>query len=228
MAEKAPRASQAETALRARSGHRHIPPLVHFAEDVAIGNEDVIEEHLGETRVAVESRDRAHADARRAERNEEVRHPAMTLAVRIRSKETEHPVAERAARAPRLLAGEAPPAAHIVAHAAAGEARQIAPRVRLRPPLCPHVEPRGHARQEALLLLLRSELEDRRREEEDPVLRDPLRRARSPVLLLEEQPLEDRGLTTTVRPRPRHDRPLRVEELLLPDAVKREPLGGVA
>src|ERR1700722_2946810 len=146
---KATGASQRETALGARRRHRDLPSLVPPAEDVAIGDEDVVEEDLGEAGIAVESRDRADGDAGGAEGDEEVGEAAVTLALRIGPEEAEDPVAERAARAPGLLPREFPYAPWRSPRLAFGadvpsglgtlsparEARQIAPRVRLGPPL---------------------------------------------------------------------------------------------
>ena len=77
-------------------------------------------------------------------------------------------------------------------------------------------------------LLLGAELEDRRGEQEDPVLGDPLRPARPVVLLLEDQPLHRRGVPPAVRLRPRDHGPAGVEQRPLPVEVEREALAGVA
>src|SRR4029077_17896957 len=99
--------------------------------------------------------------------------------------------AEGATGGPRLLAGEAPALGYVVATRRRLDPGQVAPRVGLRPPLAPEIFRSGHARQDAILLLLGAELEHGRREEEDAVLGDPLRPARPVVLLLEDQPLDE-------------------------------------
>ena len=58
--------------------------------------------------------------------------------------------------------------------------------------------PGGHLGEDAVLLLRRAELEDRRREQEDAVLRDALRRAGAVVLLLEDQPLPQARVAAAV------------------------------
>ena len=135
--------------------------------------------------------------------------PAVALGVGIGAEQPEEVRAERAARRPRLLA----------ATAASRRARRRAPPGSgCRRGRCPRSAPTspgttslagGHPRQDAVLLLLRAELEDRRREQEDAVLGDALRRAGAVVLLLEDQPLPEARLAAavlaraTTRPRSR-------------------------
>ena len=78
------------------------------------------------------------------------------------------------------------------------------------------------------LLFLGAELEDRRREQEDAVLRDALRRARAVVLLFEDQPLPERRIASAVLLRPRHDGVAGVEQRALPLEVRGEAGPGVA
>ena len=87
----------------------------------------------------------------------------------------------------------------------------------------------GYASRFFLAILLGSgtELEDGRGEQEDAVLGDPLRRTCPVVLLLEDQPLPQRGVTPPVRLRPAHHRPAVGEELSLPVEMAGEPLAGV-
>ncbi len=125
--------------------------------------------------------------------DEEVREAAVPFGVGIAAEQAEEMRAERAARRPRLLAVEPPAAVRLVACRLALDPGEVAARVRLRPSLAPRLLARGHLRQDAVLLLLRAELEDRGREQEDAVLRDALRRARGVVLLFEDQPLPERS-----------------------------------
>src|SRR5205823_7394011 len=61
--------------------------------------------------------------------------------------------------------------------------------------------------------------EHRRRQQEDPVLRDALWPGGAVVLLLEDQPLPQRRLAAAVLRRPRHHCPLVLEEHAFPDEV---------
>src|SRR5262249_12679171 len=91
-----------------------------------------------------------------------------------------------------------------------------------------HIFGGRHAQENAILLLFGPELKERRRQQKDAVLRDPLRRARAPIFLFEDQPLRERRFAPAVFLRPRHRGPSRFEEPLLPFAMKREPCGRIA
>ena len=131
----------------------------------------------------------------------------MALAVGVGAEQAEQVGAERAPGGPGLLAVEHPAAALVVARGPARERGQVAAGVRLAPALAPEVLAAGHAREDVGLLLGRAELEDRRGEQEDAVLRDPLRAAGPVVLLLEDQPLPQRGGPAAVLLGPGHHRP---------------------
>src|SRR5262249_7161350 len=141
----------------------------------------------------------AHGDAGRLERHEEVGEAAVALRLGVGAEEPEEVGAERTTGRPRLLPGEAPATGRLVADRPRGDAGQVAARLGLRPALAPGLLPIRHLRQEAVLLGGRAELEERRREQEDPVLGDPLRRAGPVVLLLEDQPFPQAGVATAVR-----------------------------
>jgi len=176
-----------------------------------VGHEHVVEEHLGETFVAVEALHAAHRDAGRGQVDEEVGEAVMAFGVGITSEQPEQVGAERAPGRPGLLSGQPPAAGRVVAHRLALDPREIAPGVGLRPTLAPGLLAGRHLREDARLLLGRSELEDRLREQEDAVLRHSLRRARAVVLLLEDQPLPQAGVATAERFRPRDHREAGVE-----------------
>ena len=203
-------------------------PVVHRAEHVAVGDEDVVEEDLGEAVVAVEPGHRAHGDAGGAERDEEVGHALVALGGGIGAEEAEEVVAERAAGAPRLLPAEPPSAARSSRTARLLMPARSLPAFGSDQPWAQRSSAGGHAREHARLLLGRAELEEGRREEEDAVLAHALRRAGAVVLLLEDQPLEEARLTPAVLARPGDDGPARLEEPLLPLHVEREALGRVA
>ena len=150
----------------------------------------------------------------------------MALGVGVAAEQAEQVRAERAAGRPRLLAVEEPAA--VDAPCSGADRREVAARTGFRPALAPQVLCGGHAREDVVLLCLRAELEQRRREQEDAVLRDPLRSARPVVLLLEQQPLPQRRAAAAVLDRPRHGGPPVGEEHPLPVEVLREALPGVA
>src|SRR5207237_8174934 len=99
--------------------------------------------------------------------------------------------------------------------------------VGLRPPLAPDLLPGGHGREEARLLFVRAELDDRRPEKEDAVLVHPAGGTGPVVLLLEDQPLDEVGALASVLDRPRHRRPPSGVELSLTCPVLIEALGVV-
>src|SRR4029453_8356883 len=88
------------------------------AEHVAVGHEHVLEEHLGEPLVTVETFDRAHCDSFGAQVDEEVREAVVALGFGVASEQAEQTVTERAPRRPRLLARQPPAAVRLVAHGA--------------------------------------------------------------------------------------------------------------
>ena len=162
----------------------------------------------------------------RVERDEQVAQALVPLRRRVGAEQPEQVRAERAARRPRLLPVEHPAAVDAPRLAAHGG--QVAAGVRLRPALAPQVLGRRHAREDVVLLLGGAELEHGRGQQEDAVLRDPLRSAGPVVLLLEQQPLPQRRVAPAVGRRPRHGRPPVGEQPPLPAQVLREPLPRVA
>ena len=159
--------------------------------------------------------------------DEEVGQSPVPLGFRIGAEQPEAPVGEGAAGGPRLLADEQPPTSSPGPHGPAADAGQVAAGVGLGPPLAPDLRARGHGRQEALLLGRRPELEQGRGQEEHAVLADPQGGPGPPVLLLEDEPLEDADPPSAVVLRPRHDRPPIVGHGRFPVAVGLEALGRV-
>jgi len=182
-------AAQGEAALGAGGGHRDVPAVMHRAEDIVVGDEHVVEEHLGEPLVTVEATEAPDRDARRVEGHQEVGEAAVPLRVGVAAEQTEEVGAEGAPGGPGLLPREAPTAGGVVARGPALDARQVAAGVGFGPALAPQVLGGGHAGQDPVLLLGGAELEHGRGEQEDPVLGDALGATGSVVLLLEDQPL---------------------------------------
>ncbi len=159
------------------------------AEDVPVGDEHVVEEHLGEAFVAVEAAEAPDRDAGGVEGHQEVGEAPVPFGVGVAAEQAEEVGAERPAGGPGLLTGQAPTAGGVVGGGAALDAGQVAPGVRFGPALTPQVLGGGHAGQDPVLLVGGAEREDGGREEEDPVLGDALGTPGSVVLLLEDQPL---------------------------------------
>ena len=156
----------------------------------------------------------------------------MAFGVGVAAEQPEEMRAERAPCRPRLLARQPPAAVRVVARRLRLDAGEVAARVRLRPALAPRLLARRHRGQDAVLLFVGAELEDRRREQEDAVLGDPLRRAGAVVLLFEDEPLPQARVAPAVRRGPRHHGVARVEQRAFPFEVRGEarracrPTGG--
>ena len=151
----------------------------------------------------------------------------MALGVGVGPENTETPMGEGTPAGPRLLPGEAPAVAVAVADGAGTYPGQVAAGVGLGPALAPHLFPRGHWRQEALLLFGRAVLEQGGGQQEDAVLAHPLGRPGAVVLLLEDQPLHDADAAAAVRRGPTDHRPAILEEPALPGPVGGEAIGRV-
>ena len=150
----------------------------------------------------------------------------MPLGIGVGAEQAEQVGAEGAAGGPCLLAVE-PPAA-VDPGGPGRDAGQVAAGVGLRPALAPQVVGRRHPGQDVGLLFGRPELEHGRRQQEDAVLGDAGRGARPVVLLLEDQPLPQRGVPAAVGGGPRHRGPPAGVEAPLPVEVLGEALAGVA
>ena len=135
VAMKRPGERSVRPALGAGGGHRHRPALVHLAEHHAagqrvVGEEGLLEEHLGEALVAVEPAEAAHGDAGRVERDEQVAQALVPLRRRVGAEQPEQVRAERAAGRPGLLPVEHPAAVdapRLAAHRRPGRCRRSAP-----------------------------------------------------------------------------------------------------
>ena len=181
-----------------------------------------VEEQLGKTGLAVEAPDGPGLEALSVARHQQVAEPGVALGVGVGAHQAEEPVGERPPGAPRLLTVD-----HEVLAIAPGlglEPGQVRPGVRLRPTLGPDLVAPGHGPQEAVLLLRCAEVEDRGGQQAHPIGRHPPRRPRRPVLLLEDQPLHQRRLPPPEPLRPRHHRPPRVKQNVLPRPMLLKPV----
>ena len=117
-------------------------------------------------------------------------------------------------RRPHLLAGDHPLVA--VEDGAGLDVREVAAGVRLGEALAPQLVDRLDLREEAPLLLVGAELDQRRGEEALAEERDPRRRVRARVLLVEDDLLGERRRPAAVLLRPRQPDPAVGAEQLLP------------
>ena len=150
----------------------------------------------------------------------------MALGRGVGAEQAEEVGAERPPGGPRLLAVQHPAAVDPLGLRTDGG--EVGAGVGFGPALAPQVLGCGHAGEDVVLLLLVPEREDGGREQEDAVLGDPLRAAGPVVLLLEDQPLPDRGVAPAVGLGPRDDGPPIGEQRPLPVEVASEAVAGVA
>src|SRR4029078_8859825 len=189
-------AAQVEPALARRGRHRDIPPFGFAAQDRRLVHTGILEEHLTETRLTIKTTHRTASQPRRIHRHQEIREAPMTLRLGISTENTKQPIRERAARGPGLLPIDHEPLA--VANRLGLDTGEIAPRVRFGPTLSPDLFATGHLRQIAILLFLRTELEQRRAEQRHTVGGYAKRTASGVVLLFEDQPLDQRAIAAAV------------------------------
>ena len=102
------RAAQGEAALGAGRGHGNRPAGADLAQHLVLGHLDVVEEDLGEARLAVDLGDGPHGDAGRVHGDEEVGQPAVALGLGVGAEDAEAPFGEGAPAGPRLLPVEQP------------------------------------------------------------------------------------------------------------------------
>jgi hypothetical protein len=107
--EKSSRTAQGQPAFTAGGGHRHPPAAVHLAEHVDVGNEDVIQEDLRKSGIAIELVHRSDGDARGAQIDHEIgQSPVGPIGVGVGAKEAVETVAPHSAGTPGLLSAETP------------------------------------------------------------------------------------------------------------------------
>src|SRR6267378_3142006 len=187
-------------------GHR--PPLALLVHEVLDGNLDLVEEDLVHLLAAVQQDDGPHRDAGRVHVDQQEGDAVLALArIRVGAHEAEDPVGVVSERGPDLLARD-----DVVAVLPLGarlERGQVRARARLRISLAPEVRAVVDARQEALLLGLRAELQQHGRAHPEPE-RHQRRSLRVATLFLEDVLLHG----VPVRPAP-FLRPVRRDPALL-------------
>src|ERR671918_750568 len=174
----------------------------------------------------VEPAEAPHRDARGVEGDEQVAEAPVAPRLRIGAEQPEQVGAEGAPGGPGLLTVEDPAAVDPAGPAADGG--QVAARVGLGPALAPQVLGRRHPGQDVGLLGGRPELEHRGGQQEDAVLGDAGRAAGPVVLLLEDEPLPERGAPAAELLGPRHRGPAAGVQVAFPVEVLGEARSRVA
>ena len=187
----------------------------------------IVEEDLGEARVAIKLRNGSHGDARCIERHKDERESFVARGLRIGAENSEAPVGPRCAAGPDLLAVDDPFAAVVAERRFAADAGHVAAGIRLAPGLSPDLVALGHRWQEAGLLLGRADLDDGWAQQENAVLAHSAGSATAPILFFEDQPFHIVGVTSAVLNRPTNSRPATLVELGFPLPVQFEAFGGV-
>lgn len=223
--EEAGRTAQRHPALIARRAHRGAPAAVHGSDDVLVGDEHVVEEDLPETGVPAQLGDRPYGHPVGAEVEHQVGEPAVPLGGRVGAEQSKGAVAERGSRTPDLLAVEPPTA--VGPGGGRPQRRQVAAGLGFRPRLGPDLLAAGHLGQHAPLLLLGAVGEQCWAEHRGAVRAGATRRSRAEVLLLVNDPLQQRRVPAAVLLGPGDDRQARVEQHPVPVTVLLESLRGV-
>ena len=156
-------AERRDAALEGERAHRHLPALARRADHVLARRARAVEEHLEELGVAGDLHDRPDLDAGLVHRHEQVREPLVPLRRGIGAADDEAPVRPRRPGGPHLLAVDHP----LVALEARARlhVREVRARVRLRVALAPDLLAGDDRRQEAALLRLAAEGDQRRAEQ---------------------------------------------------------------
>ena len=152
----------------------------------------------------------------------------MALGFGVGAEQPEAPLGEGAPGGPGLLPGEQPPVVAVDPPRPAADAGQVAAGVGLGPPLAPDLLARGHRREEpppAAASVPNSNRVGASRN--TPFWLTRVGACGPPVLLLEDQPLDDPHAPAAVLLGPRDHRPPVGVHGLLPGAVGLEPRGGV-
>ena len=200
----------------------HLPAVVHAADDVLLRAARAVEEHLVELGGAVGLDDRPHLHSGLAHRHEQVGDALVLRRVRIGAGEQEGVVGVLGLGRPDLLAVDHPLLA--VEHRRGLERGEVRARVRLAEALAPADLPREDLRQEVLLLLFRTPLEQRRADERVAEEVGPERRPHPGELLGQHDVLHGGQALAAVLLRPRRADPAALVELLRPALVEGDPL----
>ena len=171
--------------LVAERAHHDLPSAVDVAHHVVRCGAGAVEEHFAELEAAGHVADRADIDAVLVARHEQHRDAAVLRCIRVGATECVQPVGVVAERGPDLLPGDDP---LVTVELGPGpQAGQVRAGVGLAEALTPHLLAARDRREEALLLLLGAELEQRRSEQVTTLHADPVRGLGGGVLDVEDQ-----------------------------------------
>ena len=161
---------EARRALERQDAHRHGPPTVQLAEHALGGNDDVVEEHLGELGHPVDHLDRCDGDAGGVHVDEEGGDAPVARVGGARARQEDAAVRVVRQARPHLLTVDDPGRRGLRVAVGSGTAAQrceVAPRSRLREPLTPHLGAREQTRDDLGGELRRREVDERGRENLD-------------------------------------------------------------
>ncbi|MNE11959.1 hypothetical protein D3C80_1047380 [compost metagenome] len=136
-----------------------MPALAFGTNAVFNRHAHIVEKHFGEGVLAIQRLDRPDGHARGIERHHHERQAVVPGRGRVAAEQAKQPVGKQCAAGPGFL-----PVEHIViaiTDGLAGDRGHVGAGIGLGPALGPHVDTGRHARQEALLLRLGTELHQR-------------------------------------------------------------------
>ena len=136
------------------------PSVVQRADELIVGHEHLVEEHLVELGVAGDLHERPHLDAGRLHVDDEIRDALVLRRVGVGARQADAPARELRVRRPHLLAREQP--AVVDAHRARLQRREVGAGVGLAEELAPDLVGGEDRREPALLLLVGAVREQRR------------------------------------------------------------------
>src|ERR1019366_6584741 len=183
------------------------PAAAHGADDVVRRRTSAVEEHFVELRGPGHLPDGPHVDALLAHRDQQIRQPSVLRRARVRAAKHEAPVGPLRERGPDLLARHDPLAAAKLG--ARLHVREIAPGVRLGVALAPELVAADDRGQEAALLSIGPEEEDRRSDEPFADMPEPARGPRPRILFEEDHLLVEARAASAVLLRPAEAGPAR-------------------
>jgi len=175
-------------ALEAEGRHRRLPAVAGSADQVAVGDDGVVEEDLAELAATGQLADPAHLDARLLQVDDEVADALVGRSLGVGAGEQEAAVGVVGPRRPDLLAVEDP--AVSVLDRTGREAGQVAAGVGLAEALRPDLLAGEELLDVGVLLPLAAEDVDRRRREADTETAEDGRSADRGQLLLVDRLLD--------------------------------------
>ena len=219
-------AEERHAALEGKGGQGDAPAVADLAHHVVDVGAGTVEEDLVELARPSQLLDRPHLDPGLVHRYQQIGQPLVALGARIGPAHDKTPVGLVGQGGPHLLARH-----HPLVPVALGprlDVRQVTACIGLRVALAPHLGALPDGWQEAGLLRRRPVMDQRGTEQPLAQDRDPARRGRPGVLLVEDDLLGDGGAPAAVLDRPAQAGPARFGQHLLPAQTHVEAVGLVA